>query len=136
MTVGTEVKTLSGLYAIIHIAKGIIEKNDRNSQLHRVTLIKLISRQNQKSVLRIFFPAGYLKLLATKRLWNISFNVAHVNRKIKNKHVIFNFLSFLSSSRYVMYFCCNSQTAHSNDLIFSEVLGKRETHLSTKGRTF
>ena len=59
---------------------------------HRVTLITTIPRQNNKPIRRIFFSFRYFKVLATKCLWNVSFDVAHIRRKTKSKHVILNFL--------------------------------------------
>ena len=45
------------------------------------------------------------------------------------------FVSF-SSSRFALYFCYNFRTTYSNEVIFSEVLGKAEAHLPTKEQTF
>ena len=88
-----EIKILSCLYAVIHIAKNSIEKSNYKNERHRVTLITTISHQNNKPIRRIFFSFRYFKVLATKCLWNVSFDVAHIRRKTKNKHDTLNFLS-------------------------------------------
>jgi hypothetical protein len=84
-----------------------------------------------------FFTVRYIELSAAKFLWNVSSNLIHIRRKIKNKHATLNFLSlFRHCFTLSMYFCYNFHTAHLNELIFSDILGKIETHLRTKERTF
>jgi hypothetical protein len=54
------------------------------------------------------------------------------NEQIRHPQLFVHYLS----SRYVIDFGHNFRMAHSNELIFSEIMGAAETHLPTKEQNF
>jgi hypothetical protein len=98
--------------------------------------MEAVSYQNRRPILEIFFSVEYLKVLSTKLLWNVAFNVGYIRRAGKNNHITLNFLSLFRHRVTLGISYCNILMTHPINLIFSDVVQKTEVHHPPKEQIF
>jgi hypothetical protein len=127
------IKRKPRLSAVLFIVNNNAQKNWLR---HRVTLMEAVSYQNKTPISEIFFSVEYLKVLSTKLLWNVVFNVGYIRRTGKNNHITPNFLSLFRHRVTLGISHCNILMTHPNNLRFSDVVQKAEVHHRPKEQIF
>jgi hypothetical protein len=103
---------------------------------HRVTLIKLIFRQNSLFIGENNFTFKYPNVWATKHQTNVSFDATQIRRKIEIKHSTINILSFFRHRVMTCILSTIFKRLVQTGWFFQGLVEGSEVHLTRKKQNF